>query len=240
MKHTPPVGAVMRARRLRRDMTDAERAMWLLLRKAFANTHFRRQVPIRHFIADFASHQVKLIIEVDGNSEDGLLAELSQASDIATAFGALETLVAQDESQREKLWAARRMVSTSLRAMTRHKISEDVCVPRSKIPEAIARFKALGREHGLIVATYGHAGDGNLHANVLYDTPADRPRVNLVLEAMMRLTVELGGTITGEHGVGVAKRDFLAFEQRHNVIELQKRLKVLFDPQGLMNPGKIF
>ena len=154
--------------------------------------------------------------------------------------GALETLMAQDDAQREKLWAARRIVSTSLRAMKRHKISEDIAVPRSKIPEAIERFKASGARLGLTVATYGHAGDGNLHANVLYDGPHERAKVDAVVEEMMRVTVSLGGTITGEHGVGFAKRNFLSFEQRPAVISLQMSIKSLFDPDGLFNPGKIF
>ncbi len=181
-----------------------------------------------------------VIVEVDGHHEDGLLAELAQVSEIATAHGALETLMAQDDAQREKLWAARRVVSTSLRAMKPFKISEDIAVPRSKIPEAIARFKALGVRLGLTVATYGHAGDGNLHANILYDGPHDRPKVDEALAEMMRVTVALGGTITGEHGVGYAKRAFLALEQSPALIDFQQRLKAFIDPLGLLNPGKIF
>ncbi len=181
-----------------------------------------------------------VIAEVDGNVEDGLLQELARMGEIFEKAGALETLMAQDDAQREKLWAARRIVSTSLRAMKRHKISEDIAVPRSKIPEAIERFKASGARLGLTVATYGHAGDGNLHANVLYDGPHERAKVDAVVEEMMRVTVSLGGTITGEHGVGFAKRNFLSFEQRPAVISLQMSIKSLFDPDGLFNPGKIF
>jgi glycolate oxidase len=122
----------------------------------------------------------------------------------------------------------------------KYKFSEDIVVPRSKVPEAIARFKEVGRDTGLVVATYGHAGDGNLHTNVLYSGPQERPRVDRALEAIMRITVELGGTITGEHGVGLSKRRFLSLEQSSAVIDCQRRLKVFFDPQVLLNPGKIF
>ncbi len=181
-----------------------------------------------------------VIAEVDGNVEDGLFVELSQVGEICTTHGALETVIAQDGSQREKLWAARRVVSTALRSLTRFKISEDICVPRSKIPAAIARFKQLGVDARLTVATYGHAGDGNLHANVLYGSLADRPRVDALLEEMMKITVELGGTITGEHGVGVAKLHFLALEQSPGVLEFQRQLQRFFDPEGITNPGKIF
>ncbi len=181
-----------------------------------------------------------LIIEVDGNVEEGLWVELNEASEVCNAHGAIETLMAQDESQREKLWAARRMVSTCLRQMKPFKISEDVVVPRSRIPQAIEAFKAMGQELSLTVATYGHAGDGNLHANILFDGPHERPKVDQALARMMRLTLDLGGTITGEHGVGYAKREFMALEQGAEVLKLQRSLKALLDPAGVMNPGKIF
>ena len=103
-----------------------------------------------------------------------------------------------------------------------------------------AVLKAVGAELGLVVATYGHAGDGNLHTNVLYAGPQERPRVEQALERIMRITVELGGTITGEHGVGLAKKRFLSLEQSASVIDLQRRLKVFFDPEVLLNPGKMF
>jgi len=148
--------------------------------------------------------------------------------------------VARDEVQREKLWAARRVLSTALRALRPHKISEDICVPRSRIPAAVERFKALGAELGLTVVTYGHAGDGNLHANILYDSPTERPRVEAAIRRMLEITVQLGGTITGEHGVGYAKRDYLPLEQPAPLRALQVGIKRLLDPSCLLNPGKIF
>ncbi len=181
-----------------------------------------------------------VIVEVDGNGRDGLLAELSQLGDICARQGATETLVAQDASQREQLWAARRVISPALRALKPHKISEDIVVPRSRIPEVIERLKEMGSELGLTVATYGHAGDGNLHANILYDGPHQRPLVDEALRRMLVLTVALGGTITGEHGVGHAKREYLSLEQSDALIDLQRRLKDFFDPSGLLNPAKIF
>lgn len=181
-----------------------------------------------------------VLAEVDGNHEDGLFAELTLLGELCEKAGAKEVLLAQSESQRENLWAARRSASAALRAVKRHKISEDIVVPRSRIPEAIEKLKAMGAELGLTVATYGHAGDGNLHANVLYEGPHERPKVDEALRRMLTLTVSLGGTITGEHGVGYAKRPFLPLEQSAGVIALQRRLKALFDPEGLLNPGKIF
>ncbi len=181
-----------------------------------------------------------VIAEVDGNVEEGLLAELAQLGELCERHGATEVLVAQDESQREKLWAARRVVSTALRALRPHKISEDIAVPRSRIPDIIQALKAMGDELGLPVATYGHAGDGNLHANILYEGPHQRPLVDEAIRRMLELTVSMGGTITGEHGVGHAKREYLSLEQPPAVIDLQRRLKNFFDPSGLLNPEKIF
>jgi glycolate oxidase len=91
-----------------------------------------------------------------------------------------------------------------------------------------------------VVATYGHAGDGNLHCNVLFDRAEERPRVDEAVAAILRIAVDLGGTITGEHGVGLAKRDFLEYEQGREVVALERRLKAVFDPLGILNPGKIF
>lgn len=181
-----------------------------------------------------------VIAEMDGNHEDGVLSELSMLVDQCASWASLEAVVAQDESQRERIWAVRKEVSPALRALTGKKISEDIVVPRSKVPEAIERFKAAGAREGLTVATYGHAGDGNLHSNVLYRTREDWPRVEAVLAEMMAVTVELGGTITGEHGVGLAKKRFLPLEQPEPLRELQRRLKVVLDPSVTMNPGKVW
>jgi glycolate oxidase len=113
-------------------------------------------------------------------------------------------------------------------------------VPRSAIPEMVARAKAIGARLGLTVATYGHAGDGNLHCNVLFDREAERPAVDQAVGEILRAAVDLGGTITGEHGVGRSKRDFLEYEQGPEVVALERRVKAVFDPLGLLNPGKIF
>lgn len=180
-----------------------------------------------------------LIVEVDGPSEDTTLVELNRVAELCIAHGAQQTLLAMDRDQRERLWAVRRLVSPALRALKKLKVSEDIVVPRSRMPEAIARFKKVGRDLGLTVATYGHAGDGNLHTNVLYAAAHERPAVDRALEAIMAITIELGGTITGEHGVGLSKRRFLSIEQSSAVIDFQRRLKVLIDPQVLMNPGKV-
>ena len=181
-----------------------------------------------------------LIAEVDGNEEAGLFAELASLGSICEAHHSIEILVAQDESQREKLWSARRVLSTALRALKPFKLSEDIAVPRSRIAETIGHLKELGDRLGLTIATYGHAGDGNLHANILFERPDQRAIVEEAIEQMLRFTVRLGGTITGEHGVGFSKRAYLPIEQPQKLLDLQRRLMHFFDPAGILNPGKIF
>jgi glycolate oxidase len=187
-----------------------------------------------------AGTQACVIAEVDGSDDEPLFAEMARLAEVGTQAGATQVLVAQSEAQRRDIWACRRQVSPALRQLKKAKLSEDIVVPRSQIPAMVERTQAIGRELGLMVATYGHAGDGNLHANVLYDGPPERDRADEAVSRIVRTAVELGGTITGEHGVGLAKRDFLPFEQGAALIDLQRRLQRFFDPAGIMNPGKIF
>ena len=181
-----------------------------------------------------------LILETDGNDEEQVFAELVRAAELVREEAAGEVVVAQSEAQRRDVWETRRYLSLNLKALHPLKLSEDIAVPRSRIPEMVARAKDIGARLGLAVATYGHAGDGNLHCNVLFDRPDERPRVDEAVAAILRAAVDLGGTITGEHGVGLAKRDFLEYEQGRDVLGLERRLKAVFDPLGILNPGKIF
>jgi glycolate oxidase len=181
-----------------------------------------------------------LLLETDGNDPEQVLAEMSRAAEAVQGDAAGEVIVAQNESQRRDIWETRKYLSVSLRQLLPKKLSEDIAVPRSKIPEMVARSREIGERYGLLVATYGHAGDGNLHANVLFASDADRPRVEAAVAEILRAAVDLGGTITGEHGVGLAKRDFIEYEQGRDLVAVQRRLKAVFDPLGILNPGKIF
>lgn len=180
-----------------------------------------------------------ILAETDGDDGDAVMATLARLGEIALEAGAIDVLIAQTESQRRDLWATRRQVSGALKQLYPRKISEDVAVPLGSIPAAIERFKEIGRVHGFDVATYGHAGDGNLHTNVLYHRDDELPAVEACLADLMAATLEFGGTITGEHGVGLAKKPYLPWEQGEGLIALQRNLKAVFDPKGLLNPGKI-
>ncbi len=181
-----------------------------------------------------------VLVETDGNDEEGVFAEVVRVAELVQADAAGEVIVAQNEGQRREIWEMRKRLSIDLLALHPLKLSEDVVVPRSRIADMVRKTREIGARHGFRVATYGHAGDGNLHTNVLYDRPEERPRVDRAVAEILRAAVDLGGTITGEHGVGLAKRDHLEYEQGSELVALERRLKALFDPLGILNPGKIF
>jgi glycolate oxidase len=181
-----------------------------------------------------------LLVETDGNDEAQVFAEIVKVAELVQGEAQGEVIVAQNEAQRRDIWETRKQLSTNLKALHPKKLSEDIAVPRSKIPEMVARSREIGARYNLLIATYGHSGDGNLHANVLFDSEEERPRVERAVAEILRTAVDLGGTITGEHGVGLAKRDFLEYEQGKEMVAVQRRLKAVFDPLGILNPGKIF
>jgi glycolate oxidase len=178
-----------------------------------------------------------LLLEVDGEPRETEL----QAERVGNACeGAVEVLVAQDAGQREKLWAARREMSRAVRKLSRFKLSEDVVVPRQQIPELLERVARSSEALGVRHLTYGHAGDGNLHVNFLWDDDDEVRVVERAVEQLFRDVVALRGTLSGEHGIGLTKAPYLHLEQSPELIGLQRDIKRLFDPQGLLNPGKIF
>jgi glycolate oxidase len=132
------------------------------------------------------------------------------------------------------------MLSHATRRLARHKLSEDVVVPRTRIADLLARTDAIGEATGVRHLAYGHAGDGNLHVNFLWDEDEQRPAVDRAIDMLMHATVDLGGTLSGEHGIGVSKAAYLPLEQSDGLIALQRDIKRAFDPKGLLNPGKIF
>ena len=181
-----------------------------------------------------------LLVEVDGDAAavESAMARVGEA--LSSAPGVIDVVAAQDAAQRARLWAARKSLSLATRKLTKHKLSEDVVVPRSKIAELLARVDEIGARERVRHLAYGHAGDGNLHVNFLWNEPDEEPRVQAAIDALMRATVALGGTLSGEHGIGLAKAPWLGVEQSGELIALQQDLKRVFDPKGLLNPGKIF
>jgi glycolate oxidase len=184
-----------------------------------------------------------LLIELDGDI-DSLETAILRCGGLCEDVGAQDVIVARDEADRERIWKTRRLCSVSLREAHRFKQSEDVVVPPGSIAELLRRVDEISGRHRLPTATFGHAGDGNLHVNVLCDeNPRDAAvvaRIEGALGDLFRATLDLGGTLSGEHGIGISKARYMAWEQSAEVIDWQRRLKRLWDPAGLLNPGKIF
>jgi glycolate oxidase len=179
-----------------------------------------------------------LLVELDGRDAARVEADAAEAGGILEKR-AKRVLVATDPGHRASLWRARRELSTLLAKAHVGKLADDVAVPGTRMPAVLRRFAALGKKRGVIVSCYGHAGDGNIHANVLWDDPALDAVARTTLEEMLHIVLEQGGTISGEHGIGSAKRRYLSWEQSAELIDLQRRLKASFDPLGLLNPGKL-
>jgi glycolate oxidase len=180
-----------------------------------------------------------LLIEVDGDvraCEEGA----ERIGEVCMQERAIDVLVAQDASQRSRLWTARREMSPAVRALAKFKLSEDIVVPRQRIADLLDQVARTSEATGIRTVTYGHAGDGNLHVNFLWNDPDELPKVERSIEQLFRDVVAMRGTLSGEHGIGILKAPYLPFEQSDALIDLQLRLKSVFDPKGLLNPGKIF
>jgi len=186
--------------------------------------------------------EATLLIETDGADEASVLREIEAAAKICRETGARQVKVAKDESERAKLWQARRSVSPALARKAPNKLGEDITVPRSAIPEAIRRLKAISAKYGLPIVIFGHAGDGNLHPNILFDKrdPEQWAKVEKMAAEEFALALELGGTLSGEHGVGMLKRPYMQQALGPVSLEIQKCIKAALDPLNILNPGKIF
>ena len=186
-----------------------------------------------------AGARAMLIVELDGREAD-VASQLELVGNAMTDAGALEVLVATRSADRARMWSARREMSHTLRRQSRRKLSEDVVVPRGELGALLETCRILAERAKIAMPSYGHAGDGNLHVNFLWDDDAQWPAVKGAIRALFEEVVARGGTLTGEHGLGVLKAPYLSIEQSAEVISLQRSVKRLFDPKSLLNPGKIF
>ena len=182
-----------------------------------------------------------LLIEVDGDK--GLTEnESKKVKDICDQSGAIDFKIASDEKEIENLWKARREVSPSLLQLRPAKISEDIVVPRSRMPELVSFLGDLSNAYGLPIPAFGHAGDGNIHVNIMLDNdnPDEREKAEKIVTELFKKVMELRGTISGEHGIGITKAPYMEIEFSRPALELMRRIKESFDPNNILNPGKIF
>jgi glycolate oxidase len=183
-----------------------------------------------------------LLLEQDGNDAGAAHAEVERMAEICRQHGAGEVRVAASSAERDALWRARRAVSGALGRVRPNKLGEDIVVPRSRIPAMVRRIEEISAAHGLPIAVFGHAGDGNLHPNILFDrrVEGELARVERAAADIFRAALDLGGTLSGEHGIGSLKREFLVDDLGAEAVDLMRAIKAVFDPHGLLNPHKIF
>lgn len=182
-----------------------------------------------------------LIIEVDG-SREVVEADAVKIEAYCRKMGALNVVVAATPQEAVDLWKARKALSPALFKIAPNKINEDIVVPINRIPEMVAKIESIKKSSGLTIVSFGHAGDGNIHCNIMYDKRDEDQlkRAEAAVDELFDATLSLGGTITGEHGVGITKKKYFVREIGQAEIELMRGIKRVFDPGNLLNPGKIF
>ena len=198
-----------------------------------AESHLKIGLPIEA--------EALLLIEVDGKADEADIL-ITQLKTLCMSQGAKSVKIAENESEVANLWKARKAISPALFKYGPDKINEDIVVPRSRIPDMVRKINALKEETGLTMVSFGHAGDGNIHFNIRLDknNKDELKKAEDAIEAVFDHTLELVGTISGEHGVGITKASYMAKEIGQVEIDLMKKIKKVFDPKGILNPGKIF
>jgi glycolate oxidase len=185
-----------------------------------------------------------LLIEVDGNSEAQVEQEYETIGELCLEHGAIEVYVADNSTTQERVWSVRRNIAEAFKVYSPVQSLEDIVVPFAQIPDLIPELEWLSQKYNVKIPCYGHAGDGNLHATVVKhpDTPMDQwPELEeAVLRDLYRVVADLGGTLSGEHGIGSKRRAFLPLIMDETLIDVQRRIKEAFDPNDILNPGKIF
>lgn len=228
------------------DLDDAGRCVIELLKKGIVPEVLElmdRQTLLAVRKADDQAPKIDgniLLIEVSGMRE---IAEVSAGliEKICKHNKAKRVESAKDKTETDRLWDARRSISPALYKIRPHKIAEDVTVPIPKLVQLINKVSDIAESKKILWAAYGHAGDGNLHANLLVDpdNPEEMARVEKARKELLEVVVEMGGTISGEHGIGSAKRDFIGLELSPETIDVQRAIKKALDPRNILNPGKV-
>ena len=186
--------------------------------------------------------QAHLLVEVDGNDMDIILKDCERIAAVMGEFECGEILFADSVNQKDQLWRLRRAVGEAVKSNSIYK-EEDTVVPRAELPKLLKGVKQIGKKHGFSSVCYGHAGDGNLHINIIKGNMGDEAWNNDLKKAIreiFELTVSLGGTLSGEHGIGLVQKEYMDIAFTQTNLELQKGIKKLFDPYGILNPKKVF
>ena len=183
-----------------------------------------------------------LLIEVDGDNMNSIFSVFENISKLLSQFNLGEIKIAETHKEKEKIWKLRRLVGEAVKKHSIYK-EEDTVVPRFQLPKLLLGVKEIGKKYNFRSICYGHAGDGNLHVNILKENNSDEfwnNNVKLAIREIFKLTKYLGGTISGEHGIGLVQKEYLDIVFGKKMISLHKEIKKVFDPNGILNPGKIF
>lgn len=182
-----------------------------------------------------------LLLEVDGDPNI-VDRDADRIQEICLKHGASGVEIAEDKESEENLWRARRAISPSLLRVNPTKINEDITVPRSRIPDILSKIDDIAKTSRLDIVNFGHAGDGNIHVNIMIDKKREEEvsRAREAVKEIFQATLDLGGTISGEHGVGITKAPYLKMELGDLGVEMMRKIKKIFDPNNILNPGKIF
>jgi glycolate oxidase len=188
------------------------------------------------------NHEAHLLVEVDGFDPEKLMEECEQILSVLEKFETDEILFADSEAQKQTLWNLRRKVGEAVKAFSTYK-EEDTVVPRYRLPDLLEHVKKIGAKYGFDSVCYGHAGDGNLHVNILKGELSaskwNKELPNAIKELFIEV-VKLGGTISGEHGIGLVQKPYMPIAFPEVTLQLMRSIKSSFDPNGILNPGKIF
>ena len=186
--------------------------------------------------------QAHLLVEVDGNNIDILYNDCEKIEKVVSKFECDDIIIADSQTHKDILWKIRRSVGEAVKANSIYK-EEDTVVPRAELPKLLNGVKKIGKEFGFKSVCYGHAGDGNLHINIIKGNLSDKQwnfDLRTAIRKIFKLTIKLGGTISGEHGIGLVQKEYIDLAFSPKAIELQKNIKNIFDPRNILNPGKIF
>lgn len=190
----------------------------------------------------YSDSEALLLIELDGNDLDTINRELERVGEILLENGAKDVLVAESEQRQNEMWEMRRSLGEAVKKISAYK-EQDTVVPRAALPELMRALKEISRRHGFTAICYGHAGDGNIHANIVkggMDDEKWRNELPALIADIHRATVGMGGMISGEHGIGYTQKIYMPIALSETELSLMKAIKNVFDPKGILNPGKIF
>jgi len=228
-------------------LKDAGRAVYFVMSRGLVPS--AAEIMDRHTLEavskyagmEFPECEAMLIFEFDGFTASDVRARLKEAKKLCEASN-LKVKVAESEAEANEIWRARKSASPALARLRPSSLHEDATVPTSKVADMLVRVREISERWGVLIATFGHAGDGNLHPVILFDErdPDERERAMKAAEDIFRAALELGGTLTGEHGIGLSKARFFGLEHGSVELKVLKAIKRVLDPNGILNPGKIW